>query len=190
VAVSGAGGGVVRHRAGDPPRRRTSRVDIDDPNLDLLVRVTLDASAVPAVAESVCLVPRAGGPPLGAAVWPDVPLELYVALAMARVADEDDQNEVLPASPEGTSVSSPRRFGAVNAARHRSDDLGAPVDLGRVAAVYRAARVSSDRRERRAPVAAVARDLGVHRTDAARFVRQAREVGVLEPAPPADRYRS
>lgn len=101
-----------------------------------------------------------------------------------------DNDESVSPQPDVVRVAVvPRRRSAVNPARHRAGDVAEPVDLCCVAAVYRAARVSSDRRERRAPVAAVARSLGVHRTHAARFVWLARDLGLLEPVLAADRYR-
>ncbi|WP_018334361.1 hypothetical protein [Actinomycetospora chiangmaiensis] len=180
---------TVRILPGTETTGGTCSVEIDDPILEMLVRVTLDTTAAPVEVMSLTLLPRVGGRPLRSVVRPDLRPDLYVALALATVADEHDRHEASPPETAPAAVSLPRRPGAVNAARHRPDDLDAPIDLARVAAVYRAARVSADRQERRAPVAAVARDLGVHRTDAARFVREARAVGLLEAAPPGDRYR-
>lgn len=129
---------------------------------------------------------RIAGEPLTITEVRRLPLEFYVSYAATELRAR-------------AAVHAQERTDAVRSNEDRPHDvddgvLGASrsspcdIDLTLVAETYRSALSSADPRTQRAPVAAVARQLSVNRVRAGRYVRQAREAGLLEP--PTNHFRS
>ncbi len=164
--------------------------DLDDPGLNALVSLTIEARSGRLVASSIVVAERGGGPPITGAALRAVPVESYVDLVRkaARTAFgllTADSPALVP-TPAGTAEVSQGPPSDDQWDHFAASQRGAPTEdlLPAVARIYREALASPDPRVRNSPTAQVARQLHYHRGHAARLVTRARKEGLLRAARP------